>query len=145
MIFSTIVALTLTPALCVMILRRTEKKTSPLFDKFKDNFKSLLEIFMRRKIFMIIVLIAVTAGSFALNKILPSEYIPDEDKGAFYVAVRLPEGTSMNHTIDTLNNFSVALKKIRDIENISVVASMGDTDFYDILSAVNNAAANSIP
>ena len=61
---------------------------------------------MRRKIFMIIVLIAVTAGSFALNKILPSEYIPDEDKGAFYVAVCLPEGTSMNQTIDTLNNFS---------------------------------------
>ncbi|MBQ7453951.1 MAG: efflux RND transporter permease subunit, partial [Selenomonadaceae bacterium] len=167
MIFSTIVALTLTPALCVLILRRSEKKSSSLFDKFNDGFKSLLEIFMRRKIFVLMILFAVTGGSYMLNEILPSEYIPDEDKGNFLVAVTLPEGTSMNHTIDTLNNFSAALRKIDDIENISAIAGMGliggngsnagtifgilkdwkerNESLEEILETINKTAARSIP
>ena len=128
MIFSTIVALTLTPALCVMILRRTGKKSSALFSKVTNAFQSLLEFFMRRKIFALIILLAITGGAVVLNDILPSEYIPEEDKGSFLISVRLPEGTSMNHTIDTMNNFSAALEKIDAIENISVIAGMGLLD-----------------
>ena len=113
------------------------------------------------------ILFAVMGGSYMLNEILPSEYIPDEDKGNFLVAVTLPEGTSMNHTIDTLNNFSVALRKIDDIENISAIAGMGliggngsnagtifgilkdwkerNESLEEILETINKTAARSIP
>ena len=83
MFFSTFAALTLTPALCVMILRRREKKSSRTFDKLKDKFQSLSESFMRQKIFVVMILIAVTVGAGVLYKILPSEYVPSEDKGNF--------------------------------------------------------------
>ena len=132
MIFSTIVALSLTPALCVLILRRREKNSSGkffgafnrFFDALKRGYQSLLESFMRRKVIVVAILIALTAGVFALNEILPSEYIPEEDKGNFIVAVNLPRGTSMNITIDTLNRFAAAVKKIDGVENLSTVAGM---------------------
>ncbi len=79
---------------------------------------------MRRKILAVTILIAVTICTGLLYKILPSEYIPDEDKGNFFAAVNLPEGTSMNRTIETLNKFSVALKEIDAVENISCIAGI---------------------
>lgn len=168
MIFSTIVALTLTPALCVLILRRREKNSTSFFDKFKDKFQSLLEIFMRRKILAVSILILVTICAGVLYKILPSEYIPEEDKGNFFIAVNLVEGTSMNRMIETLNKFSVALKEIDGIENISCIAGIDmlgggmsssggaifgilkdwnerDASLNEILAQVEDKAANVIP
>lgn len=118
MIFSTLVALTLTPALCGIILKGKGIRNK---EQGLRNFPLLVPSSM----FLIPILIAVTAGAYWLNEILPSEYIPDEDKGSFYVAVTLPEGTSMNRTIETLNKFSAALKEIDAVENISAVAGMG--------------------
>ncbi len=120
MIFSTFVALTLTPALCVMILKGAGTRNQEL-----GKGSALIEFFMRRKFLALTILIAVTVGAFLLNDILPSEHIPDEDKGNFYVAVTLPEGTSMNRTIETMNKFSAALKEIDAVENISTIAGMG--------------------
>ena len=124
MIFSTVVALSLTPALCVMILKRREKSSSQIVDKINNGFRGLLERFMRRKVFVVVILLALTAGAFMLNQILPSEYIPEEDKGNFIVAVTLPEGTSLNHTIGTVNRFATAIENLDAVENISVIAGM---------------------
>lgn len=168
MIFSTIVALTLTPALCVLILRRREQNSFNSFERLKDKFSCLLEILMRRKIFAVCGLVLVTICAVWLNKILPSEYIPSEDKGNFFVSVNLPEGTSMNRTIETLNKFSDALKEIDAVENISCIAgidmlgggmsSSGGAIFgilkdwnsrtatlNDVLAQVEELAATSIP
>ena len=168
MFFSTIVALSFTPALCVLIFKRHEKKSSAIFDRFKDGFKSLLEIFMLRKIFAVFILVAVMVGAFWLNEILPGEYVPDEDKGCFSVAVSLPEGASMNRTIETLNKFSAALGKIDAVENIVCIAginALGDgmssnggaafgllkdwnereETLDDVLEMVENIAADVIP
>ena len=166
MFFSTLVALTLTPALCIMLLK--EQGTRNKEQVFGGAFRRLLEVFMERKVLAILILAAVTAGAVALNDILPSEYIPDEDKGNFIAAVTLPEGTSMNRTIDTLQKFSAALKEIDGVESISVVAgadvlggganskageifgTLTDWDergakLDEILEAVNETAARVIP
>ena len=168
MFFSTLVALTLTPALCVLIFRRrgTQDKEQGFF--LRESFQRLLEFFMVRKFLAVLVLAAVTAGAVVLNDILPSEYIPDEDKGNFMAAVNLPEGTSLNRTIDTLKKFSAALQKIDGVENISVVAGADvlcggtnsnageifgsltnwderDADLYEILEEVGEVAARVIP
>ncbi len=165
MFFSTLVALTLTPALCVLLLKgRGSQDKGQAF----SAFQRLLEFFMRRKALAVLMLAAVTAGAVALNDILPSEYIPDEDKGNFLAAVNLPEGTSMNLTIDTLQRFSAALKEIDGVESISVVAGADvlgggtnsntgeifgkladwderDASLEEILEAVNETAARVIP
>ncbi len=124
MIFSTLVALTLTPALCVLILRGRKQSRFSFFEGFKDKFGGLLEILMQRKMLVLIGLAAVTICAAWLNKILPSEYIPQEDKGNFFVAVNLPEGTSMNRMVETLNRFSDALLRIDSVENISCIAGI---------------------
>lgn len=135
MFFSTLVALTLTPALCVMLMKRRD--TSQSFS-LSGAFQRLLEVFMARKILAVLILAAVTAGAVVLNDILPSEYIPDEDKGNFLAAVTLPEGTSMNLTIETLEKFSAALRKIDGVESISVVAGA------DVLGGGTNSNAGEI-
>ena len=168
MFFSTFAALTLTPALCVLILRRREKNSSRFFDRLKDNFQSALEIFMQRKFLAVAILILLTICAAWLNKILPSEYIPEEDKGNFFVAVNLTEGASLNRTIETLNKFSVALKEIEAVENISSIAGINvlgggmssnggaifgilkdwserDASLTEILAQVEDKAANVIP
>lgn len=168
MILSTVVALTLTPALCVMILRRREKISAAIFDGLLRGFRGVLEIFMRRKIFVTVILIAVTVGAVILDDILPSEYIPDEDRGNFVAAVTLPEGTSMNRTLETLNRFAAALQDLDAVENVSVIAGMDilgggtnsnagtifallkdwnnrDADLDEILEAVDEIAARTIP
>ncbi len=125
MIFSTVVALTLTPALCVMILKGNGKREMGKVFSL-SLFPSPISLFPSPiSLFPLTILIAVTAGAFILNDILPNEYIPDEDKGNFYVAVTLPEGTSMNRTIETMNKFSAALKEIDAVKNISAIAGMG--------------------
>ncbi len=69
--------------------------------------------FAGRSIFLAVtILIFVTICAAGLNKILPSEYVPEEDKGNFFVAVNLPEGSSMNRTIETLNKFFFSLKEL---------------------------------
>lgn len=124
MIFSTLVALTFTPALCVLVMRRQEQSSFSFFEGLKAKFSGLLDIFMQRKNFVLLGLVAVTICAVWLNKILPSEYIPQEDKGNFFVAVNLPEGTSLNRTIEALNRFSDALLRIDSVENISCIAGI---------------------
>ena len=138
MIFSTVVALTLTPALCVLILRRREKSSSQNVDKVTGTFRGLLESFMRRKVAVAAILLALTAGAFAVNTILPSEFIPEEDKGNIVVAVTLPEGTSLNHTIGTVNRFAAALENIDAVENLSSIAGM------DLMGGGTNSNAGTI-
>ena len=114
MFFSTFAALSLTPALCVLILKRREKISSTSFDKFKSGFESLLEVFMRRKFLSLLILILVTAGAVVLNDILPSEYKPyvdirvDKDKAKFW-GVNLDDiysALSVNFGGDEVNDFT---------------------------------------
>ena len=134
MFFSTFAALSLTPALCVLVFKGKGRR-----EKGKVlGFERLLGIFMRRKFLAVLILILITAGAFVLNDILPSEYIPEEDKGNFIIAVNLPEGTSMNRTVETLHKFSAELSEFDDVENISVIAGA------DLLGGGTNSNAGAI-
>lgn len=141
MALSSFVALSLTPALCVLILKK-RKVTNSAFNEFfaqvENIFRDTLKIFMQKKILAIIFLILITAGTFQLYKILPSEYVPDEDKGSIFVGVNLPEGTSMNRTIETLNKISLAINKIEAVE-----LSSGDAGF-DLIGSGSKSNAGTI-
>lgn len=140
-ILSGIVALTLTPALCAMILKNNhgKHKKKNILDKFLDGFnhgfdrtqgkymKVLSKVVARRGL-TFIVLIAFCAGTWFLNGKVPSGFIPNEDQGMFYAIIQTPPGSSLERT----NEIAERLQKIsEEVEGVQSVSSLAG---YEILT-----------
>jgi HAE1 family hydrophobic/amphiphilic exporter-1 len=140
-IISGLVALTLTPALCAMMLRNThgrpKKKTGihGLLDSFNQGFnrltgryEQLLSRIINRKTITFLLLITFCTGIFFLNNSLPSGFIPNEDQGMFYAIIQTPPGSSLERT----NEVAEKLQKIA--EGIEGVASVSSLAGYEVLT-----------
>ncbi|MBR1730557.1 MAG: efflux RND transporter permease subunit, partial [Selenomonadaceae bacterium] len=141
MALSAFVALTLTPALCAMILKPHDPYAKQgLLDKFFNGFNNWFErtknsyvravatmIGLSKTSFLILLVICVLTG--VVYSRLPSTFVPEEDQGYFMTSVSLPEGTSMNHTVETIDKLASAVMK----EMPGLQSCMAITGF-DILS-----------
>ena len=134
-VLSGVVALTLTPALCALMLKNThghEKKKHKLtryFDGFnkrynglEDKYKNLLTRIADRRVITWGALLLFCALTSILGRILPSGFIPNEDQGTFYVSVTCPPGATLERTKDVVNAIQVAGKDIPEIESISTLS-----------------------
>lgn len=140
-VISAIIALTLTPVLCAMLLKNHhghEKKqnlfTKALdsfnrgFDKLTGKYVILLKSIVSRRIFTFGVLIIFCAGTFFINQILPSGFIPSEDQGTIYAIIQTPPGS----TLETTNQVSQRLQKI--CEHVPGVESVSSLAGYEIMT-----------
>ncbi|WP_442589061.1 efflux RND transporter permease subunit [Pedobacter sp. AW31-3R] len=140
-ILSGIVALTLTPALCAMILKNTHGKPKKKkgLDKFLDGFNNgfnklsgryqkLLGTIVNRRMVTFTMLIAFCAGIYFINNTLPSGFIPNEDQGMFYAIIQTPPGSSLERT----NEVAERLQKIA--EHVDGVQSVSSLAGYEILT-----------
>ena len=140
-VLSGVVALTLTPALCAMMLTNNHgvpKKKTPI-NKFIDGFNNLfnltqtkyqnvLEKIVNRRAVTIIVLLGFCAGTWFVSSTVPSGFIPNEDQGMFYAIIQTPPGSSLERT----NNISEKLQKIAEgVEGVQSVSSLAG---YEILT-----------
>ncbi len=111
-VFSAINALTLSPALSAMLLRPPKPGRGPLawffrkfnqgFDKVTGGYGAIVGGLTRKAARSMLLLVVVLGGIFALGRIVPGGFIPDEDKGYLFVAVELPEGASLQRTDEVL-------------------------------------------
>jgi multidrug efflux pump len=110
-LFSSFVALTLSPMLCSKLLSRKEKKTwfsrsvDRMFDRLKGGYMYLLGALLDHVLVGIVIMAAVLGGAVWLFKEIPSEFSPQEDRGVFFSYLRGPEGASYNYISDHLNQF----------------------------------------
>ncbi|MDE3274311.1 efflux RND transporter permease subunit [Pseudoalteromonas sp. G4] len=99
-IFSSVTALTLSPALCSKILKPSEKesafshKIDALFSKVENGYEKLLRNNVASSKSMLLLLIFAGLASYLLFKQLPSELTPKEDRGTFFIMMNGPEGAS---------------------------------------------------
>lgn len=99
-IFSSITALTLSPALCSKILKPNEKestftnKVDVLFERIENAYVRLLNSNVTQTKSMMAVLLLAGVASYLLFKQLPSELTPKEDRGTFFIMMNGPEGAS---------------------------------------------------
>jgi HAE1 family hydrophobic/amphiphilic exporter-1 len=147
MALSAFVALTLTPALCAMILKRHEPKDDEgllgrAFKRFNDWFEStkrgymgVVAKFIRRTRLAILFMVIVCIISVALFKVLPSTFVPDEDQGYAFAVVQLPEGTSMNITQATIDKVATAAKEVNGVENVMSITG------FDLLGGGSKPSA----
>jgi HAE1 family hydrophobic/amphiphilic exporter-1 len=140
-ILSGIVALTLTPVLCAMILKnnhgKPRKKTpinlfidwfNRIFEKLTGRYTRLLELIVNRRLITFGILAAFAIGIVGVDKILPAGFIPNEDQGQIYAIIQTPPGSTLERT----NDVSRQLQKIaEEIEDISSVTSLAG---YEILT-----------
>lgn len=142
-IISGIVALTLTPSLCVMILKREHKTVGGVFQAFNRIFERITHHYVGGVTWMIrrgaiaallfLAMVAVTAG---LWKMTPSSLVPDEDQGYYIGAVILPDGATLQRTDKVVQEVLQIIKS--NPANQDAVAFTG----FDLLGGGfrNNAA-----
>nr|WP_299419188.1 efflux RND transporter permease subunit [uncultured Emticicia sp.] len=140
-VLSGVVALTLTPVLCAMILKNTHgqaRKKTPInmfIDWFNKNFEwllgkytKLLTLIVNRKVVTFGVLIVFAFGIIGVNTVLPGGFIPGEDQGQIYAIIQTPPGTTLERT----NSVSLELQKIaKATEGVKSVTAMAG---YEILT-----------
>ncbi|GLQ06880.1 efflux RND transporter permease subunit [Sneathiella chinensis] len=108
-LISSINALTLSPALCSIFLRRQTgqpRGVAGLFlrlvDRTRDGYGRLVAFLARKVLVTGLVTVFVIAAGYNLMKTLPLGFVPDEDQGAFMMDIQLPAGASLNRTEETM-------------------------------------------
>ncbi|WP_439479696.1 efflux RND transporter permease subunit [Chryseobacterium aquaticum] len=140
-ILSGVVALTLTPALCALILKNNHgkaKKKSPitiLLDKFNNVFtkgagkyEKLLNKTVTKKFITLPLLLIFCASTYFLSNSLPSGFIPGEDQGMIYAIIQTPPGSTLERTNQIAREL---LKESEDIDGVQSVSSLAG---YEILT-----------
>jgi HAE1 family hydrophobic/amphiphilic exporter-1 len=140
-VISALIALTLTPVLCAIMLKNHHghpKKTNILtkgldsfnrgFDKMTGRYVGLLRLIVNRRVLTFGILLAFCLGIFYENKIVPSGFIPNEDQGTIYAIIQTPPGSTLEKT----NQVSQKLQKI--CEEIDGVESVSSLAGYEIMT-----------
>ncbi len=134
-ILSAVVALTLTPVLCAMILKNDHgkpKKKSPV-DKFIDWFNrgferltgrygKILNRIVARRVLTFGILIAFCVGIFLTNEVLPAGFIPNEDQGMIYAIIQTPPGSTLERTNDVARKLQKICEETEGVESVSSLA-----------------------
>lgn len=141
-IISGLVALTLTPALCALLLKKQEHPTRGFFYQFDRFFEKLTHkygswvAFFMRKLMVSVVLIAlIFAAALGLFKIVPGSLLPDEDQGVIMVAAQLDPSAS-------LANSDAVAKQLEELISAQPAVSQVLTfSGYDMLSSTQKSNA----
>ena len=147
---SAFVALTLTPALCAMIMKPHDPNAKKnLLDKFFDKFNDWFERTqakytgvvgwcVRHLKVGVVLLLIICVLTGVTYKMLPSTFVPNEDQGYFLTAISLPEGTSLNRTYELMTTVSKEISEIPGVISVMKIAG------YDVLSGGNKSNAGAI-
>ncbi len=140
-VLSGVVALTLTPVLCAMILKNNhgkQKKKSPInkfidwfnnkFDGLTNSYIKLLKLIINRRVLTFGVLILFGIGIFGVNYTLPSGFIPNEDQGQIYAIIQTPPGSTLERTNSVSQQLQDIAEEIEDIQSVTSLAG------YEILT-----------
>jgi HAE1 family hydrophobic/amphiphilic exporter-1 len=141
-IISAFVALSLTPALCSLMLKHSkgENEKKDWLEKFFAGFNNGLRkvtasytrgvrLWIKKTPYVLIMLIVLFVGLFFLFKAKPTGFIPPEDEGRLYVTYEMPEATSTTKSIDMLRQIMTRLRSIPDVQTVGGLAGLNIISF----------------
>jgi len=133
-LLSAIVALSLTPALCVMLLRPRNEETGLLgrffggfnrvFQAGTNGYQRVCGILIRRGVVGLMLLAAVYGGAFGLLRTLPTSFVPYEDLGYFFVVTTLPEAASVERTDQVMKKVEDILAKTEEVGDVIAITGL---------------------
>jgi HAE1 family hydrophobic/amphiphilic exporter-1 len=134
-VISGVNALTLTPALCALLLKNhpSHKKIKTGLDRFfyvfnkgfnklTYTYQSLLKLVINRNVITFGLLILFGIGIKGIGALLPTAFIPTEDQGTIYASVTTPSGATLERTENIVDNIQRMTKKYDAIESVSTMA-----------------------
>jgi HAE1 family hydrophobic/amphiphilic exporter-1 len=140
-VLSGVVALTVTPVLCAMILKNNHGKPRKqhLLNRFIDGFNRgfekltgryvwLLKLIAHRRIVTVGLFAAFSLGIFLISNNLPSGFIPSEDQGMLYAIIQTPPGSTLERTNDLSNKLVDVITKVEGVKSVSSIAG------YEVLT-----------
>ncbi|WP_304132872.1 efflux RND transporter permease subunit [Mesonia mobilis] len=134
-VISAIIALTLTPVLCAMLLKNNhgkKKKQNLLtkgldkfnsgFDKLTGKYVNVLKRIVSRRWLTFGILIAFCAGIYLESQVLPSGFVPSEDQGTIYAIIQTPPGATLERTNEVSKKLQAICEEVEGIESVSSLA-----------------------
>jgi len=142
MLISAVIALTLSPALCAVLLSPGSSSGGPMryvlraIDRARDGYVAVVARLVRVSIVGVVVVAGTLAASAWLFGKTPRSFLPDEDQGALFAALRLPEGVSLNRTEDVVKQVENIVRPIPGVEGVLSVVGL---NFIDYVPSANQA------
>jgi multidrug efflux pump len=140
-VISGVVALTLTPALCAMILKKTHgenvlfKKFNNGFSRLRDFYSDLVMLTLKHKIIGVLAFSFIVIVVAALFKMVPGSFVPAEDQGYVVTIVIMPDGATLSRTSKTTEAIRSA------IANDPAVAHEFAVNGFELLTGANKTNA----
>ena len=124
-VISSIIALTLSPALCAVLLRRTRPiRRGPLawfsraLDASRNGYVAGSAWLIRRLVVVLLIFVGVFGASYYLFETRPTSFLPEEDLGAFLFNVQLPEASALDRTAEVMQQITKELKGIKGVQDV---------------------------
>jgi HAE1 family hydrophobic/amphiphilic exporter-1 len=132
-ILSGLIALTLTPVLCAMVLRnhpthhaksknllqRFIDQFNVIFDKLTQAYMWLLNKIITQKIITFAVVALFSFGIFYLNNTVSTGFVPNEDQGTIYGIVQTPPGSTLEYTNQVVSQLEKISQKIEGVDSVT--------------------------
>lgn len=147
-ILSGVIALTLTPALCAVLLKNThnvvKRKTilnflltgfNNWFTRILGRYKKILTTIVNRRVVTALALLLFCLGTWKLSTLTPSGFIPNEDQGVFYSIILTPAGSTLERTDAVLGQIQKVANSMEDVQSVSTIAG------YEILTEGTEACS----
>ena len=120
---STIVALTLSPALCSMILKSGEEKADfefiqkfeNWFNNVRDKYLKVVSYFVSQPKKTLRTVLGIVFFILLMFKIIPQGFLPEEDRGAMFMQVQLQDGATLTRSTEVVNNMCKDIMKIEGV------------------------------
>jgi HAE1 family hydrophobic/amphiphilic exporter-1 len=135
MLISALNALTLSPALCGVLLKRGHTSRGAMryvlgaIDRTRDGYVATVRKLMRMTAVSVVVVAGAIAASVLIFYVTPQSFLPDEDQGAIFAALRLPEGASVNRTEAVVKQVEDIVRPIPGVEGVLSVVGLNFIDY----------------
>lgn len=142
MLFSAINALTLSPALCAIFLRHAGPRKGIMsyvlggIEKAQNGYAAVVRRLVRISTVSLLLVAVCGVGIFGLSRMTPTSFLPEEDQGAFFISVQLPDGASLQRTSEAVKDVEKLVGAMPQVKDVFTVLG------YSLLdsAAESNAA-----
>jgi hydrophobe/amphiphile efflux-1 (HAE1) family protein len=128
MLFSAINALTLSPALCAILLKPHHGpktgimgRVSAFIDAVRDGYGAIVARLVRLSALSLVLLGVIAFGIYGIGSRTPTGFLPQEDQGAFFVEMQLPDGASLNRTREMSQQVAAIIQPLPGIQAVQSV------------------------
>jgi hydrophobic/amphiphilic exporter-1 (mainly G- bacteria), HAE1 family len=144
MLISALNALTLSPALCAIFLRHRGTRRGPMawvlrrIDNVRDGYASFVRRLVRLSILGLVLVAGAGVAIWAVGLRTPTGFLPEEDQGAFFVIVQLPDGASVYRTREAVSRITKLLREMPQMDKVFAING------FSIIDGVNESNAGFI-